>query len=511
MNMVRLPNGGPLPPHHQEAEETVIGAVLVHQHCYEQVSFLSGDDFYHPALRAIWHAIQDLHEHSKPIDVLTVAEQMRAMDTFERLRAFDGADFLNELTSRIVSFENIAYHARIVAEKATARRLVEACRQIMARGYGDYGDVEDLVAYATRVMEEARARATPTLDQELSIMNVASIPDDGPVKWLVRDLWLGEGVGIIGGEPKTFKSFTAAQLATCVASGRPMFGRHEVQRGRVLMYNAEDRPSMTRDRIARMCRALDVDIDDLDLHLIDVSSLRLDDAEQMAKLSRTVAHLKPSLLILDPLRDMHGLDENDAKLMSALLVPLRVLQREHHCAVIVVHHMAKLTETQRRPGQRLRGSSALHGWVDSGIYLSLKDGAVHVDVEHRAAPAPERFSFTVENSHMNGGDALWLEAHHGSDDDAQERQEKRSAIENAIIAALDAAGGPLTGRELRKVCNRRAEAVVEAIRRLLSTGILAEEPLSRAGQPVPGYRIADNNHGGGSGSRFKGGSLVGEA
>jgi replicative DNA helicase len=160
MNMVRLPTS-PLPPHHQEAEETVIGAVLVHQRCFEDVRFLAPGDFYHPALGAIFEAMRELDAQSKPIDVLTVAEQMRSMDTFNKLRAFNGAEFLDDLTGRIVSFENVAYHARIVAEKATARRLVEACRQITARGYGDYGDLDDLVAYAQRAVEEARDRSLP--------------------------------------------------------------------------------------------------------------------------------------------------------------------------------------------------------------------------------------------------------------------------------------------------------------------------------------------------------------
>lgn len=490
MNMVRLASGGPLPPHHQEAEETVIGAVLVHQRCFADVSFLAPDDFYHPALRSIYEAMRELDGQSKPIDALTVAEQMRATDTFGKLNAFNGAEFFTDLMMRVVCFENVGYHARIVSEKATARRLVEACRRVTARGYSDYGDLDDLIAYARRAVEEAHAHLIPTREQELAIMNVGAVPDDGPVRWLVRDLWLAEGVGIIGGEPKTFKSFTSAQLATCVASGRPMFGRHEVQQGRVLMFNAEDRPAMTRDRIARMCRALDIDIGSLDLHLINVSSLRLDDAEQMAKLSRTVASFKPALLIFDPLRDMHGLDENDAKLMSALLVPLRVIQREHHCAVIVVHHMAKMTETARRPGQRLRGSSALHGWVDSGLYLSLKDGAVQVDVEHRSAPAPQRFSFTVENALGVGGDSLWLQpgAACGSDESVEDDERARAA-ENLVIAALAGAAGPLTGRDLRRVCDQRDKATTSAIKRLLASETIIEETMFKNNQPMPGYRI----------------------
>jgi replicative DNA helicase len=141
----------PTPPHSQEAEESVIGGILVHPRKFNDVAeFLVADDFYHPALRAIYEAMIELDAASKPIDSLTVAEQMRALETFEKLRAFNGADFLTELMSKVVTAENIGYHARIIRGKATARRLVEACREISARGYGEYGDVDEYIDAAER-------------------------------------------------------------------------------------------------------------------------------------------------------------------------------------------------------------------------------------------------------------------------------------------------------------------------------------------------------------------------
>jgi hypothetical protein len=490
MNVVRpIPNRNPLPPQSLEAEESVIGGVLVHQRRFEDVAFLAPREFYHPALRSIFEAMAALHHQAKPIDVVTVADQMRSMDTIDALRAFDGPEYLGDLMAKVVTVENIAYHASVVHEKATARQLVEACREISARGYGDYGNVEDLIEAAEHAIAVARNRSTPT-DDGFPVQRIAMVPDPGPTQWLVRDIWLSEGCGIIGGEPKSFKSFCAAQAATCVASGLPMFGRHEVQQGTVLMFNAEDKPGDTRERIARMCRSLDVEFGALPLHLIDVPAIRLDDARQVAKLSRTVAKLKPVLLILDPLRNLHDGDENDAQLTSALLSPLRIIQREHHCAVMLVHHMAKLTETQRRPGQRLRGSSALHGWVDSALYLTHKDGSILVEPEHRSAPTIEPFSFTVENAHTDRGEALWLEAESLSDAAEQTAARDRTAVlENSIIAALQEASEPLTGRDIRKKVKGRAEVIVETIKRLVATRLLVEETVMRGHQPVPGYRL----------------------
>src|SRR4051812_24534700 len=150
----------PTPPQSIEAEESVIGGILVHSRKFNDVAeFLVADDFYHPALRAIFESMVELDSQSKPIDALTVAEQMRAMDTFDKLRAFNGADYLTELLAKVVTAENIGYHARIIRGKATARRLVEACREISARGYGEYGDVDEYIDAAEREIFEIASRS----------------------------------------------------------------------------------------------------------------------------------------------------------------------------------------------------------------------------------------------------------------------------------------------------------------------------------------------------------------
>ncbi|MCA1663914.1 MAG: replicative DNA helicase, partial [Myxococcales bacterium] len=150
----------PTPPHSLEAEESVVGGILVHARKFNDVAeFLVPDDFYHPALRAIYEAMIELDSASKPIDSLTVVEQMRALETIDKLRAFNGPDYLTELMAKVVTVENIGYHARIVRGKATARRLVEACREISARGYGEYGDVDEYIDAAEREIFEIAQRS----------------------------------------------------------------------------------------------------------------------------------------------------------------------------------------------------------------------------------------------------------------------------------------------------------------------------------------------------------------
>jgi replicative DNA helicase len=120
-------------PHSIEAEESVIGGLLVHARKFVEVApLVRAEDFYHPALRAVYEAMAELDVQSKPLDEVTVVEQMRSLGTFEKLHAFDGHKYLFDLMTKVVTAENIGYHAGIVRSKADRRRVAEAARDVQA-------------------------------------------------------------------------------------------------------------------------------------------------------------------------------------------------------------------------------------------------------------------------------------------------------------------------------------------------------------------------------------------
>lgn len=146
-------------PWSQDAEMSVVGGILLHPAAFVQVADLvQPEDFYHPAHAAIFEAMVALDHASKPIDAITVAEQMKASDTLHKLRAFHGESYFAELTSAVVTVENIAFHARIVRGKSTVRQLIEAAQEIAAHGYGEYGDVEEFIDKAERAVFEIAQR-----------------------------------------------------------------------------------------------------------------------------------------------------------------------------------------------------------------------------------------------------------------------------------------------------------------------------------------------------------------
>jgi RecA-family ATPase len=189
-------------------------------------------------------------------------------------------------------------------------------------------------------------------------------------RWLIEDLWGDQAVGIVGGEPKCFKSFLALDMAVAVAAGVPCLRRFPVPRpGRVLLFAAEDPLPDVRARLAGIGHAAGVVLADLDVQVITAPSLRLDLAADQERLAATVAALGPALLILDPFVRLHRRDENASADVAPLLAYLRDLQRRHALAVVVVHH-ARKGAGRVRDGQALRGSSEFHAWGDSNLICS---------------------------------------------------------------------------------------------------------------------------------------------
>ena len=228
-------------------------------------------------------------------------------------------------------------------------------------------------------------------DDALPVVRASDLDDgDTLARWLVDTLWARAAVGVLGGAPKCCKSWLALDLAVSVASGTPCLGAFDVDDpGPVLLYMAEDAAPVVKARLSGICRARQLDLASVPIHVITVPVLRLDRGRDQARLRDAVRRHAPRLLVLDPFVRLHRIDENDAGKVSALLGYLRTLQRQHDVAVLVVHHARKNGGGGAQAGQSLRGSGDFHAWGDSNLYVRQQKDALVLTIEHRAAAAPE--------------------------------------------------------------------------------------------------------------------------
>ena len=130
---INQPSDPQIVPHSREAEEAVIGSILINPEAYYDVAqFLQGDDFYIHRHRWIWEAFVRLHERRAPIDFLTVTEEL---DQMGQLAEVGGPAYLTALINNVPTSLHAEAYGRIVEETAIRRRMIGAANQIAKLAY----------------------------------------------------------------------------------------------------------------------------------------------------------------------------------------------------------------------------------------------------------------------------------------------------------------------------------------------------------------------------------------
>ena len=223
-----------------------------------------------------------------------------------------------------------------------------------------------------------------------------------------------------------------------------------------------------RRRFDGICSAADVDFQSLPVEVITAPTLRLDAATDRERLTNTVQARQPRLLILDPLIRLHRVDENDASQIARLLSYLRLLQRTFQVAVLVVHH-ARKDANSTRPGQALRGSSELHGWGDSNLYMRRRGAQLTLFTEHRAAASQDHIP--IQLTQVGSALALSVAA---EDSSIPEPGSETSALQR-VQQILDGLDQPVTVQQLRKLCGLRTTTVCSCLAQLAQTGVVTHD------------------------------------
>lgn len=131
---------GRIPPQAIEMERAVLGAILLEKEAYVTIaSILSPQSFYVKSHEVIYEAIRTLEQKQKPIDLLTVTEELRRT---EMLELAGGVTYLTELTLNVGSAANLEYHAHIVANKAQSRNLITFATEVVTQAFEDTTEVD---------------------------------------------------------------------------------------------------------------------------------------------------------------------------------------------------------------------------------------------------------------------------------------------------------------------------------------------------------------------------------
>jgi len=296
----------------------------------------------------------------------------------------------------------------------------------------------------------------------LPVVRVGEIPnEENQQRWLVEQLWGASSVGVIGGAPKCSKTWLGLDLALSVATGTACLGKYTVpQAGPVLVYLAEDALQIVRERVAGMARHRSLELAEVEIHVITAPTLRLDRDPHRRQLFETAKRLQPRLVLLDPLVRLHSVDENNATEVAGLLAYFRSLQRQLDLSVVLVHHTRKNAPAGVAAGQGLRGSSDLHAFGDSNLYLRRTRDRLVLSSEHRAAAAapPVHLELIATNPETTHLEVV-----------AELRTEQHRNLQQQVLAHL-ANGAMLTRMNLRNVLSVQNQRLGETLEALEQAG-----------------------------------------
>lgn len=293
-------------------------------------------------------------------------------------------------------------------------------------------------------------------------------------EWVVDKLIPNEGITIISGAPKSFKSWIALHIALCVENNEKVFGKYQATPSGVLIIDEENHLRITKQRMKMLGMTEE---SESDMILLNQNGFSASDLFHVIAISELCKDLEIKLVIMDSLVRIHNTDENSSRDMAELFENIKYLCK---CGitVIVLHHERKEGMYKSSAQSRMRGSSDISAVVDSHISVKKdQQDKCKIIVEHaQSRCAPEEDPFEVRFSEI-GGQA---EFQYIGNTEARTRESKASKAISAIPQYLENHPEGMTHKELTQAIidshGVGSRTIRNAIRELIESGVISELP-----------------------------------
>jgi replicative DNA helicase len=400
-----------LPPQNIEAEQSILGGVLIENDALNTViEFLEDGDFYREAHQKIFKSMIVLSEKNEPLDLITLTNELKKKKELEEI---GGASYLAGLVESVPTAANIAYYAKIVKEKSILRKLISTATAIVTQSYQEGKDLEDF-------LDEAEQAIFRISENQVR-------PAFYPIKEIVKESFkvierLYEKKELITGVPSGFKDldrktagFQNADLI--IVAGRPSMGKTALclniaQHAAITVKvpTAIFSLEMSKEQLAirMLCSEARVDsarlrsgfLSESDWPKLTMAAGALSDApifiddsaaisvlELRAKARRLKADRGLGLVIVDYLQLMRGRSgvERREQEISEISRSLKALAKELNIPVIAISQLSRKAED--RPGRKpqlsdLRESGAIEQDADVIIFI-YRDEVYNPDSDQR--------------------------------------------------------------------------------------------------------------------------------
>lgn len=378
-----------VPNNANDAERALLGSILLSPKALAEVMpQLSGADFYRPAHETIYDAAHHLHATGRPVDAITVLDQLETTGDMKRA---GGAAYLHDLIAALPTSANAGYYVHIIQQARLRRRLQEAATRITQLADGT--DTIRALTKATLEITEVRNLAVTTgrhLEQDTApdVDTYLAQAEGDEYDWLIPGVLERQDRLIITAGEGHGKSTLLRQLAVQAATGIHPFTGHTMPPVRVLVVDLENSDRQTRRKIRPLRIAAGQNLNPDQLHIVcRVQGLDLTNPDDQQWLDNLTTANTPDLLITGPIYKLAGGNPNDEKDAKPAAMAIDALRARHDIAVILEAHSAKTpagTKPINRPKEPF-GWSGWMRWPEFGLHLA-EDGTL----THWRGPRDER-------------------------------------------------------------------------------------------------------------------------
>lgn len=278
-SVVQLPHGR-VPPHNIDAEQSLLGGIFLDSSAPIKALFdvCSAADFYRDRHRLIAQAMLSLFEGGIGIDRVSVVDRLITLGDLEHA---GGEEYLEQLDKFVPTAANLGYYAKIVHDKAVARRLIEAAGAIAQLGYEQHGEIGDFADECERRIKkatgESRARRNQFVDAHMRFSIDELTTDPEPLPFILRPYFPAEAVSLLSASGAAGKTTLIMQLAVARALGRALFPGLIPREGETVILTTEDRKIHYLHKLAAIREQLGSDFDarlvSERIHLLDMAGL----------------------------------------------------------------------------------------------------------------------------------------------------------------------------------------------------------------------------------------------
>lgn len=230
----------------------------------------------------------------------------------------------------------------------------------------DEKELEDAIAYAeTREngrnyveFARARKRIAPIWLSDLMKLKTKK------VEWLIENLLPVGAIGVLSGDPASFKTWTLLHIASCVANGTPVFGNFKTRQGKVLIVDEENQVELLKERMEKLGAT------NGEVCFSSQFGFKVDREEDMSALRDFVGQNDIRLVMMDSLVRVNSKDENVAREIADLFEPLKGLARDGVSVLLTHHHRKQPIGARGSSSQNLRGSSDILASIDTHLAIT---------------------------------------------------------------------------------------------------------------------------------------------